>query len=73
MMFKPGDILYFHPEELTILVVIASNEGVRYIEPMNPQFNDNGNIITRYADNKTLLEWTSLIGSMDEIIRKVDR
>lgn len=63
----PGEVLYFYPEELAILVVMAGDDGIRYIEPMNPQFDNNGNIITTYIPYATLSEWTISLGSITNI------
>ena len=64
---KPGEVLHFYPEELTILVVMASEDGIRYIEPMNPQFDDKGNVLTTYVPYSTLSEWTISLGSITNI------
>jgi hypothetical protein len=63
----PGEVLYIYPEELTILVVMAGDDGIRYIEPMNPQFDNNGNVITTYVSYATLSEWTVTLGSITNI------
>jgi hypothetical protein len=64
---KPGEVLYFHPEELTILVVMVGEHGFRYIEPMNPEFDSNGNIKTTYIIYEALSEWTVSLGSITNI------
>jgi hypothetical protein len=64
---QPGDLLYFTPEELTILVVMAGDDGIRYIEPMNLEFDNNGNFITNYVSYSALSEWTVLLGSIADI------
>jgi hypothetical protein len=63
----PGEVLYFYPEELTVLVVMAGPLGFRYIEPMNPQFDDHGHLITKYESYETLSEWTISLGSITNI------
>lgn len=64
---QPGDILYFTPEELPILVVMTGDDGIRYIEPMNPEFDNNGNIATTYVSYAALSEWTVSFGSISNI------
>lgn len=64
---QPGEVLYFVPEEITVLVVMASEYGFRYIEPMNPQFDDKGNVVTTYTPYSTLSEWTVSLGSITNI------
>jgi hypothetical protein len=64
---EPGEVLYFVPEELTILVVMVSDDGIRYIEPMNPEFDDYGNVITKYTSYESLSEWTISLGSITNI------
>jgi hypothetical protein len=68
---SPGEVLFFQPEELTMLVVMASDEGVRYIEPMNLKFDDNGDIKTNYASYETLSEWTISFGTMADVSAKL--
>lgn len=62
-----GEVLYFIPEDLTILVVMTNETGFRYIEPMNPQFDDHGNILTIYVSYDALSEWTISLGSITNI------
>lgn len=62
-----GEVLYFYPEEMAVLVVMAGDDGVRYIDPMNPQFDNNGNIITTYVPYAALSEWTVSFGSVMNI------
>lgn len=64
---KTGDVLYIGSEDLPILVVMASEKGIRYIEPMDPQFDDHGNILTVYVSFETLGEWTISLGSITNI------
>lgn len=63
----PGELIHFYPEELSILIVMAGDEGVRYIEPMNPQFDDKGNLITTYISYDALSEWTISLGTVNYI------
>jgi hypothetical protein len=62
-----GEVLYFYPEELAILVVMAGDDGIRYIEPMNPRFDNNGSMITTYVSYSALSEWTISLGSITNI------
>jgi hypothetical protein len=64
---QPGEVLYIYPDELAILVVMNGIDGFRYIEPMNPQFDNNGNIITTYVSYTSLSEWTVSLGSITNI------
>lgn len=65
---SPGEVLYFYPEELPILVVMVGDDGFRYIEPMNPQFDDNGNVLTTYLSYDEIGEWTTSLGSINNIL-----
>jgi hypothetical protein len=62
-----GDVLHFLPEKLTMLVVMSNEEGIRYIEPMDLEFDDNGNIITKFATYADISEWTISFGSVDNV------
>src|SRR5690625_2603018 len=46
---KPGDILYFWAEETALMVVMANDKGVKLYDVNNPEFTDEGAIITRFA------------------------
>lgn len=63
----PGEVLYFYPEELAIMVVMAGDDGIRYIEPMNLEFDNNGCIVTKYVSYSALGEWTISFGSITNI------
>lgn len=62
-----GEVLYTYPSESPILVVMANDEGVRYIEPMNPKFDDNGNMRTKYISYESLSDFTISLGSITNI------
>jgi hypothetical protein len=64
---QPGEVLYFTPENMPVLVVMAGDDGIRYIEPMNLEFDNNGSIITKYATYATLSEWTVSFGTLANI------
>lgn len=64
---QPGEVLHLVPEELTILVVMAGDDGIRYIEPMNLEFDNNGNIETKYVSYAALSKWTISFGSITNI------
>lgn len=64
---QPGEVLYFAPEELSILVVMANEIGVRYIEPMNPKVDDLGNVKTKFISYDALSEWTISFGNIADI------
>lgn len=64
---QPGEVLYFTPEELTVLVVMAGDDGIRYIEPMNLEFDNNGCIVTKYVTYAALSEWTVSFGTLTNI------
>lgn len=68
---NPGDVLYFAPEELTVLVVMSGDDGIRYIEPMNPQFDNNGKLETTYLSYDAMSEWTISLGSVDKISERL--
>lgn len=63
----PGEVLYFYPEEMAILVVMAGDDGIRYIEPGNLEFDNNGAVVTKYATYATLGEWTISFGTLNNI------
>jgi hypothetical protein len=64
---KVGDVLYFHPEEMAVLVVMTGDDGFRYIDPMDPHFDNNGNIKTHYTSYAAISEWTISLGSVTNI------
>lgn len=66
-----GELLYFYPEELTILIVMNGDDGVRYVEPMNLKFDNNGNIITTYISYDALSEWTISLGTVSNISERL--
>lgn len=68
---QSGDVLHFVPEDLTILVVMAGDDGIRYIEPMNLEFDNNGCIMTKYVSYAALSEWTVQFGSVSDISAKL--
>jgi hypothetical protein len=63
----PGEVLYVTPEELPVLVVMSGDDGIRYIEPMNLEFDNNGSIVTKYVSYAALSEWTISFGSITNI------
>jgi len=64
---QPGDVLYFTPEEMTIIVVMSGDDGIRYIEPTNLEFDNNGHIITTYVSYAVIGEWTVSLGNVADI------
>jgi hypothetical protein len=64
---ETGEVLYFYPEEMAILVVMVGDDGFRYIDPMKPYFDENGNVKTFYASYESLSEWTTSLGSITNI------
>ena len=63
----PGEVLYIVPKDLTVLVVMANEKGFRYIDPMNPQFDDMGNVLTVYISYESMSQWTVSFGSITNI------
>lgn len=53
---KPGDLLYFGAEDQTLMVVMSNENGVRYYDANNPEFTDEGSVITRFATYEELDE-----------------
>lgn len=68
---QQGQVLHFVPEEMSFLVVMANDEGIRYIDPDNLEFDDSGNVITQYTPYETLSEWTICLGTMNDISAKL--
>lgn len=64
---KPGEVLYFQPEDMTIVVVIVGKDGFRYICPPHLQFDDDGNLISTYVSYEALSEWTISLGTISDI------
>lgn len=64
---KPGDVLFFTGEDLTIMVTMVGDNGIRYYEPMNPEFDNNGNLLMTYTTYASLSEWTISLGSITNI------
>lgn len=62
-----GDVLYIAPDDITILVVMANEMGIRYIQPMNPTFDELGNIKTEFISYSKLSAWTISLGSITNI------
>ena len=63
----PGEVLYIVPKDLTVLVVMGNEKGFRYIDPMNPQFDDMGNVLTVYISYESMSQWTVSFGSITNI------
>jgi hypothetical protein len=64
---KPGDVLYFYPEEIPVLVVKSDDDGITYITPMNPKFDNLGNLRTSFISYELLGKWTISLGSVTNI------
>lgn len=64
---QPGDVLYFTPEKMTIMVVMSGYGGIRYIEPTNLEFDDNGHIVTTYLSYADIWEWTVSLGNIADL------
>ena len=64
---RPGEVLYFVAEETTVLVVMSGDDGFRYIDPMNLDFDSNGCIKTIYVSYAAIPEWTTSLGSITSI------
>jgi hypothetical protein len=64
---KSGELLHFYPEEITILVLMVNERGIRYIEPMNMTFDEQGNIETKFTTYEALSEWTISLGTVKDI------
>jgi len=68
---KPGEVLYFNPKETTVLVVMSGDDGFRYIDPMEIEFDNNGCIKTTYISYAAISEWTSSLGSIANIAERL--
>jgi len=68
IVVQPGELLHFAPERKTMLVVMANENGFRYIEPMNPQFDDEGNVISTFVAYEALEEWTISLGTVASLL-----
>lgn len=66
---KSGDILYFWAEETALMVVMANDKGVRLYDVNNPEFTDEGAIITRFATYAELDEVCSFMGTIESMVR----
>lgn len=64
---QPGDVLYFTPEEMTIIVVMSGDDGICYIEPTNLEFDSNGHIVTTYVSYAAICEWTVSLGNIADL------
>ena len=62
-----GDMLYFWGEDTTLMVVMASDTGIRYYDVKRPQFGDDGSIVTTFATYETLDEVCSYMTHVDDI------
>ena len=68
---EAGELLYLHPQELTILVVLAGDDGIRYIDPMNLEFDNNGCIRTNYISYSALSEWSISLGTVASFAQRL--
>ena len=66
---ESGDILYFWAEETALMVVMANEKGVRLYDTNNPEFTDEGAIVTRYASYAELDEVCSYMGNIETMVR----
>ena len=64
---KSGDILYFWGEDTALMVAMANDKGVRVYDPSNPEFTDDGNIVTRFASYAELDEVCSYVGNIEAV------
>ena len=64
-----GDILYFWAEETALMVVMANDKGVRVYDVNNPEFTDEGDIITRFVPYEESNEVCSYMGNVEDIFR----
>jgi hypothetical protein len=64
---RTGEVLYFYPEEMAVLVVMTGDDGFRFIDPMKPEFDNNGCIKTTYTSYAAISEWTTSLGSITNI------
>lgn len=67
---RAGDMFYFWAEETTLMVVMVGLEGVRVYDTKNPEFTDEGNIITKFVTYEELDEMCSY-GTNVDILEQV--
>lgn len=65
---KAGDVLYFWGEDTGLMVVMANEKGIRYYDTKNPEFTDEGNVVTKFATYAQIDEVCSYAASMDDIL-----
>lgn len=68
--YKVGDLLYFVPENMTIVLVMVSTDGVRYIDMGDLSFKDDGSLVTWYASIEALDEGVVYHGNVSKIVTK---
>lgn len=68
-MYKSGDIIEVAVTNTTMLVVMASEEGVRYVDIENINYDNSGNVKTSYAQVKKLQECNAVVlGNIHNIV-----
>ena len=66
---RSGDVLYFWGEDTALMVVMANDKGVRLYDIDNPEFTDEGEVITRFVSYEESDEVCSYMGNVEEMVR----
>ena len=66
---RSGDILYFWGEDTALMVVMVNDKGVRVYETNDPEFTDEGAIITRFIPYAEANEVCSYMGNVEDTVR----
>lgn len=67
MKHQIGEVLYVEAEELTLVVTLAGETGVRYIDPNMPVTDNAGRIQTYFATNEAIEESAVSLGHISNI------
>lgn len=73
MGYMAGNIVYFQEEDKYIFIVMSSSAGVRYFDPENIEFNDDGCVKTGYLSHSEVSEKGMLMGEIEDLIPSLMR
>ena len=69
---ESGDVLYFWAEEQVLMVVMVNEKGARVYDIDNPEFTDDGCVITEFFNYEALSEGCSYMGNAGNFTPSLD-
>lgn len=65
-MRQIGELIHIrtHTDNIYVIVVMANELGIRYIDPNDIQFEDNGSVKTKYVTNDFLEKNSTSYGAL---------